>query len=114
MGLNCLRAKAGRFVSRTLATILPYLIAPHLPEFLQQYPQIEILLTEDVTEKLVERLQACDLDLIVVSLPLHHRDIVCRLLMRDPLVLVTPKDHRLASVLDERHLDLFGEKLLLL
>ena len=97
-----------------IPTILPYMIAPHLPEFLRQYPEIEILLTEDVTERLVERLQACDLDLIVVSLPLHHRDIVCSSLMRDPLVLVTPKDHRLASVLDERHIDLFGERLLLL
>lgn len=97
-----------------IPTILPYLIAPHLPEFLGKFPDIEILLTEDVTERLVERLQACDLDLIVVSLPLHHRDIVCSALMRDPLVLVTPKNHRLASSLEQRHLDLFGERLLLL
>jgi LysR family hydrogen peroxide-inducible transcriptional activator len=97
-----------------IPTILPYMIAPHLPEFSRQYPDIEIILTEDVTERLVERLQSCDLDLIVVSLPLHHRDIVCSSLMRDPLVLVTPKNHRLAVPLDDRHLDLFGEKLLLL
>ncbi|MDQ2843344.1 MAG: LysR family transcriptional regulator [Acidobacteriota bacterium] len=97
-----------------IPTILPYLIAPHLPEFLSKFPDIEILLTEDVTERLVDHLQACDLDLIVVSLPLHHRDIVCSGLMRDPLVLVTPKNHRLAGPLEQRHLDLFGERLLLL
>ena len=97
-----------------IPTILPYLIAPHLPEFLGQYPDIDILLTEDVTERLVERLQACDLDLIVVSLPLHHRDIVCSALMRDSLVLVTPKNHRLAGPVELGHLDLFGERLLLL
>ena len=65
-------------------------------------------------ERLVERLQPCDLDLIVVSLPLHHTDIVCCSLMRDPLVLVTPKDHRLSKPLEERRLDLFGERLMLL
>ena len=97
-----------------IPTILPYLVAPRLPEFSRQYPDIELLLTEDVTERLVDRLQSCDLDLIVVSLPLHHRDIVCSALMRDPLVLVTPKNHRLTAPLAERHLDLFGEKLLLL
>jgi LysR family hydrogen peroxide-inducible transcriptional activator len=97
-----------------IPTILPYLVAPHLPEFLGKYPDIEIQLTEDVTERLVERLQACDLDLIIVSLPLHHRDLVCSALMRDPLVLVTPRNHRLAAPPESRHLDLFGERLLLL
>ena len=28
-----------------IPTILPYLITPHLPEFLRMYPDIEILLT---------------------------------------------------------------------
>jgi LysR family hydrogen peroxide-inducible transcriptional activator len=97
-----------------IPTILPYMIAPRLPEFAREFPDIELLLTEDLTERLVERLQACELDLIVVSLPLHHRDIVCSALMRDPLVLVTPKGHRLAKGLVEQHLDLYGERLLLL
>jgi LysR family hydrogen peroxide-inducible transcriptional activator len=101
-----------------IPTILPYLIAPRLPDFLHKFPEVEIQLTEDLTERLVERLQSCDLDLIVITLPLHHRDIVCSLLMRDPLVLVTPRNHRLASGLSPEvknaHLDLFGERLLLL
>jgi LysR family hydrogen peroxide-inducible transcriptional activator len=97
-----------------IPTILPYLIAPHLGEFSAQYPEIEILLSEDVTEQLVERLQACDLDLIVVSLPLHHKDVVCSVLMRDPLVLVTAKNHRLTAAMKDNSLDLHGERLLLL
>jgi LysR family hydrogen peroxide-inducible transcriptional activator len=102
-----------------IPTILPYLIAPRLPDFFQQFPEIELQLTEDITERLVERLQSCDLDLILISLPLQHRDIVCSLLLRDPLVLVTPRDHRLASNptsadYKNAHLDLFGERLLLL
>jgi len=101
-----------------IPTILPYLIAPNLPAFQKQYPEIDIHLTEDITEHLVERLQSTELDLIIVSLPLHHRDIVCSALLRDPLVLVTPPGHRLAqpaaSHIRQSHLDLVGERLLLL
>jgi LysR family hydrogen peroxide-inducible transcriptional activator len=97
-----------------IPTILPYFVAPRLPEFSRQFPDIELQLTEDITERLVERLQSCDLDLIVVSLPIHHRDVVCSALLRDPLVLVTAQNHRLAAPLAESHLDLFGERLLLL
>lgn len=101
-----------------IPTILPYLIAPHLPAFQKQYPEIDIHLTEDITSRLVDRLQSTELDLIVISLPLHHRDIVCSSLLRDPLVLVTPKNHRLADPnnpdLKQETLNLFGERLLLL
>jgi LysR family hydrogen peroxide-inducible transcriptional activator len=97
-----------------IPTILPYLVAPNLPDFLKQCPDIDIHLTEDITERLVDRLQTTDLDLIIISLPLHHRDIVCSALLKDPLVLVTPKNHRLAAPLNESHLNLFGERLLLL
>jgi LysR family hydrogen peroxide-inducible transcriptional activator len=97
-----------------IPTILPYLIAPNLPAFQRQHPEIDLQLTEDLTGRLVERLQSTELDLIIVSLPLHHRDIVCSSLLRDPLVLVTPKNHRLAAPLSEDHLNLFNERLLLL
>jgi LysR family hydrogen peroxide-inducible transcriptional activator len=97
-----------------IPTVLPYFVAPHLPDFSRQYPDIEIVLAEDITERLVDRLQTCDLDLIIVSLPLHHRDIVCSALLRDPLVLVTPKDHRLSFPLAEKDFDLSRERLMLL
>jgi LysR family transcriptional regulator, hydrogen peroxide-inducible genes activator len=97
-----------------IPTVLPYLIAPHLPEFSRQYPEIDLLLTEDLTHHLVEMLQACDLDVIVVSLPLKHPDIICSELIRDPLVLVTPANHKLVSPEAAPHLDLSGERLMLL
>jgi LysR family hydrogen peroxide-inducible transcriptional activator len=97
-----------------IPTVLPYLIAPRLPDFTRQFPDIEILLTEDLTNNLVAQLQTCDLDLIVISLPLAHRDIVCSALLKDPLVLVTPKGHRLASPLPGKHVDLSHERLMLL
>ena len=96
-----------------IPTILPYLLAPRLPEFSTLYPDVDIILTEDVTTNLVDKLRAGDLDVIVVSLPLRQPDLVCSELLREPLVLVAPKEHTLCQAQPAK-LDLSGERLLLL
>lgn len=97
-----------------IPTVLPYLIAPHLPEFSKQFPEVDVILVEVLTTRLVEKLQACELDLIIVSLPLKGADLVCSEILRDPLVLVTPKDHKLAALPITGNRDLLGERLFLL
>jgi LysR family hydrogen peroxide-inducible transcriptional activator len=101
-----------------IPTILPYLIAPNLPAFQREFPEIDVTLTEDLTERLVDELLTGELDLIVASLPLHHADVVCSAFLRDPLVLVTPPGHRLAAPLtpqqQAQRFDLSSERLLLL
>jgi len=96
-----------------IPTILPYLLAPHLPEFSTLYPEVDIILTEDVTTNLVDKLRAGDLDVIILSLPLRQPDLVCSELLREPLVLVAPKEHTLCQE-QPATLDLSGERLLLL
>lgn len=103
----------GRLRIGAIPTVLPYLLAPHLPEFSTLYPEVDIILTEDVTTNLVDRLRGGDLDVIVVSLPLRQPDLVCSELLREPLVLVAPKGHPLCQVKHAK-LDLSGERLLLL
>lgn len=97
-----------------IPTVLPYLIAPHLSEFTRQYPEVDLVLKEDVTGRLVEMLQGGDLDVIIASLPLRFPDIVCSELLRDSLVLVAPKDHWLTNRTIASNFDLSGERLLLL
>lgn len=97
-----------------IPTILPYLIAPRLPSFQREFPEIDVTLTEDLTERLVDELLTGELDLIIVSLPLHSDGIVCSALLRDPLVLVTPPGHRLADPDNVRTFDLSSERLMLL
>jgi LysR family hydrogen peroxide-inducible transcriptional activator len=96
-----------------IPTVLPYLLAPHLPEFSTLYPEVDMILTEDVTTNLIDKLRAGDLDVIVVSLPLRQSDLVCSELLREPLVLVAPKEHRLCQAHPAK-LDLSSERLLLL
>ena len=96
-----------------IPTVLPYLLAPRLPEFSTLYPEVDIILTEDITTNLVDKLRAGDLDVIVVSLPLRQPDLVCSELLREPLVLVAPKGHTLCQTTPAQ-LDLSGERLFLL
>jgi LysR family hydrogen peroxide-inducible transcriptional activator len=96
-----------------IPTVLPYLIGPHLQEFSNLYLEVDLILTEDVTTNLVEKLRTGDLDVIVVSLPLRQPDIVCSELLREPLVLVAPKGHNLCQVPSPK-IDLSQERLLLL
>ena len=96
-----------------IPTVLPYLLAPHLLEFSALYPDVELILTEDITTNLVDKLCAGDLDVNIVSLPLRQPELVCSELLREPLVLVAPKDHLLCQARPAK-LDLSGERLLLL
>jgi len=97
-----------------IPTILPYLLAPHLGEFAQLYPEVELRLSEDTTQRLVERLQSGDLELAILRLPVRNRDIVVSELLREPMLMAVAKNHRLAK---ERAVDLremYRERLLLL
>ena len=74
-----------------IPTVLPYMLAPHLPEFSTLYPEVDMILTEDVTTNLVDKLRAGDLDVIVVSLPLRQPDLVCSELLSEPPCSCGPK-----------------------
>lgn len=96
-----------------IPTVLPYLLAPRLHEFSQLYPEVDVMLTEELTGRLTQQLSAGDLDVIIVSLPLRQPDLICSDLIREPLVLVAPREHLLCQM-PAAKLDLSGERLLLL
>jgi hypothetical protein len=79
-----------------IPTILPYWIAPHIGEFRNLFPEVDLQLIEDSTARLVEQLQSGDLDLVVASLPVKNPDIICSEVFREPLLLAVSKDHPLA------------------
>ena len=97
-----------------IPTIMPYLIAPRIGDFSKRFPEVELHFTEDTTSKLVEQLQAGDLDLAVSALPLRNPDIVCSELSREPLFLAVGEHHPLAERNEVDLHDLKNERLLLL
>jgi LysR family transcriptional regulator, hydrogen peroxide-inducible genes activator len=97
-----------------IPTIMPYLIAPRIGEFVSHFPDVQLAFSEDTTPELIEALQLGDLDLAVSGLPVRNPDIVCSELSREPLVLAVSENHPFAreEVIDLR--DLRRERLLLL
>jgi LysR family transcriptional regulator, hydrogen peroxide-inducible genes activator len=91
-----------------IPTIMPYFLAPRVSDFSARYPEVELRLTEDMTFKLVEGLQAGELDIVVASLPVTNPDIVCSELFREPIFLAVSQNHRLgqgetADIAEVRH-----------
>jgi DNA-binding transcriptional LysR family regulator len=104
----------GRLNVGVIPTILPYLIAPRIGEFLTRFPELELHLTEDTTPRLIEQLQAGELDLAVSGLPVRNPDVICSELAREPLFLAVAASHPMARKRSADLHDLQGNRLLLL
>jgi LysR family hydrogen peroxide-inducible transcriptional activator len=83
-------------------------------EFLARFPQVDVRLVEDVTVRLVDGLQAGELDVALASPPISNPDVVCSELFREPILLAVGENHRMASAetVDLSHI--LNERLLLL
>ena len=97
-----------------IPTIMPYWIAPQIHNFCDKFPDLDIQLSERVTARLVEDVQAGLLDLAVLSLPIPNPDVVCSELFREPLFLAVARNHPLAKSKVVSLQDLDAERLLLL
>ena len=87
----------GRIRVGAIPTILPFFLAPRLGEFRDLHPEIDIVLTEDMTRGLIERLQSGDLDIALAALPIKNPEVVCSELFREPLMVAVGGEHRLAK-----------------
>ncbi len=74
-------------------TVGPYLL-PHLvPVLKEQAPQMPLLLEENYTAELLERLKRGMLDLIIISLPFSEAGIKTQSLYDEPFVVLLPAGH---------------------
>lgn len=108
------RGVQGHLAVGCIPTIAPYYLAPRLGQFAARYPDVELRLVEAVTSKLVELLQAGELDIAVVGLPVRSPDLLCSELFREPICLAVSQRHRLASRPVVKIAELREEKILLL
>lgn len=97
-----------------IPTVAPYLLPQLLPELRRGFPGYELQLWEEQTARLVQRLRAGEIDVLLLALPVAGDDLVTAHLADEPFVLLTPRNHRLARVESPRQSDLAGEQLLLL
>jgi LysR family transcriptional regulator, hydrogen peroxide-inducible genes activator len=97
-----------------IPTIMPYFIARRIGDFVRKFPRVNPQFREETTSQLVEALQAGEIDLAVVSLPVAKADIVVSELFREELLLVVPRKHPLSGQRLVNLQDLRNERLLLL
>ncbi len=105
---------AGRLRVALLPTIGPYLLPLVASRIRRKLPRIELLLYEYQTGPMLDHLQAGDIDLGILALPVPANGLVERQLFDEPFVVAVPEQHALASRKTLQASDLNGETLLLL
>jgi LysR family hydrogen peroxide-inducible transcriptional activator len=97
-----------------IPTIAPFLLPAILPPLRAQYPKLQLYLREDLTERLLERLRAGDLDLALIALPYDIGELTVRRLFKDEFWFVARADDPLASAKEVAVRDLRAGHIVLL
>jgi len=74
-----------------IPTIAPFLLPAVLPKLRRQYPDLNLFLIEDQTQRIYERLMAGSIDLLLLALPWEMRGVDTETLFEDPFCLAVRK-----------------------
>ena len=80
-----------------IPTIAPYLLPRVLPDLRRAYPNLRLILREDLSARLMEGLKGGDLDLLLLALPWAAEGITFLPIGDDPFLLALPPGHPLAG-----------------
>jgi LysR family hydrogen peroxide-inducible transcriptional activator len=105
---------AGPFRLGLVPTIGPYYAPQFLPALKKRFPRLELLLTEALTEALLQMLRQRALDAAIVCLPTGEPGLTETPLLREPFLLAVPADHPLAAASEVSVGDLDRREMLLM
>ena len=97
-----------------IPTIGPYLIPRVMPALRGAYPSLRLYLREDQTARLLERLAAGNLDVVLLALPYRTKGLETLVFADDPFFVACAAGHPFAELEQVTPDDLMGEDLLLL
>lgn len=99
---------AGPLTLGVIPTVAPFLLPRLVPAMRRAYPDLRLYLREDLTERLLERLRAGQVDAAIIALPWDTADFTVVDLFRDPFWFVARGDAAEAQgqEIDLRGLDL--------
>ncbi|HPY40486.1 MAG TPA: LysR substrate-binding domain-containing protein [Thiolinea sp.] len=75
-----------------IPTIAPFLLPEILPKLRTEFPRLKLYLTEDITQRIYEKLMEGELDLIILALPYALRNAEVQALFRDRFYLACRED----------------------
>ncbi|OFT86084.1 hydrogen peroxide-inducible genes activator [Corynebacterium sp. HMSC29G08] len=105
---------AGPLTLGIIPTIAPYLLPHLLPLIADEFPQTELQVVEEKTERLLAKLRDGLIDVALIALPTDTPGLEALPLYSEPFAAVMPKDHPLAGKRDLALDDLGQLELLLL
>jgi LysR family hydrogen peroxide-inducible transcriptional activator len=71
-----------------IPTIAPFLLSDLIQEVNRRYPKLHLLLREDTTSNLLQKLRKGDLDVLVLALPMDIGDMESRIVGKDPFRMI--------------------------
>ena len=78
-------------------TLGPYLLPHVVPGLRERFPELELLLVEEKSDALLQRLREGKLDAILLALPLHDDQLHAEPLSEERFVFAAPTQHPLAG-----------------
>src|SRR3990167_8993299 len=95
-------------------TVAPYLFPALIPKIKKHAPKMPLIIQEDYTANLKDKLQHGALDVIFIALPFIEKGIVTKKLYEEPFVVLMPKENTLSTKKNITCADLKNENILLL
>ena len=105
---------AGPLRIGAIPTLSPYLMPLILIPLKRRYPQLRLVLSEEITESLMRRLHQHELDAVLIATPVEDPELETLPLFDEPFWLAHPREHTLNTKDEIRAEDLEQIDLLLL
>jgi LysR family hydrogen peroxide-inducible transcriptional activator len=105
---------AGALRVGAIPTVSPYLIPLILLPLKQRYPQMRLVLSEEITDMLTQRLLAHQIDVAILATDVVEPELEVMPLFEEPFWLAHPRDHEIYSKDEITRRDLSRINLLLL
>jgi LysR family hydrogen peroxide-inducible transcriptional activator len=106
--------QAGEFRLGAIPTLASYVFPAYVPAIGKKFPKLHLLLSEEKTEILLEKLKTGKIDAALLALPVEEAALEAMPLFDDPFLVAVGRDHPLAKKKSARIDDLKGHTLLLL
>src|SRR5580765_4601014 len=87
---------SGQVVVGVIPTVAPYFLPPVLAAFSKKYSESAVIVVEEITPLLLERLRTGSVDIAILALPVRGHEFDSLPLLTEPLFAALPKKHRLA------------------
>lgn len=89
---------AGELTVGVIPTVAPYLLPRLLPILEKMFPEIELKIVEQQTQKIIEALSSDEIDVGLLATPIKVPRIIEHSLFYEPFSVLCRKDHELAKL----------------